>query len=120
MTEAPDKIWAWYFALSEQHDVIQGGWTKNLDKHETEYTRSDLIPAMLAEARAEWFRNLIKAADSLGYHCTGCGHICKDPDKDLTILRKTGALSCCPEREMEPLSAPILALLDQPSGDRHE
>lgn len=82
-------------------------------------SRSD-FPAMLAEARAEWFMNLIKAADSLGYHCTGCGHICKDPDKDLTILRKTGALSCCPEREMEPLSAPILDILDQPSGDRHE
>ena len=49
-------------------------------------------------------------ADELGCYCTGCGHICGDPERDLHILQRAGAVSCCPERKMEPLSLFIHSL----------
>ena len=67
------------------------------------------LDAMLAEADAR-VAAVLEAADKLGWHCIGCGHICGDPDRDLHILRKAGARACCPEREMEPLSDAIRAL----------
>ena len=56
-----------------------------------------------------------KKANDLGYYCTGCGHICGDPERDLRILQRAGARSCCPDRKMLPLSAPILALASDPA-----
>jgi len=73
------------------------------------------LDAMLAEADAR-VAAVLEAADKLGWHCIGCGHICGDPDRDLHILRKAGARACCPEREMEPLSDAIRALT--PDDDR--
>jgi hypothetical protein len=55
-----------------------------------------------------------KKADDLGYYCTGCGHICGDPERDLHILQRAGAVSCCPERKMEPLSLFIHSLASDP------
>ena len=49
----------------------------------------------------------IEAADALGYTCTGCGHLCGDPDKDMKTLQRAGSISCCPERKMVPLSQAI-------------
>ncbi len=46
----PEKIWAWFFRKEEQVDVMQGGWTDKFDRREQEYTRSDLIPALVAAA----------------------------------------------------------------------
>ena len=64
-----------------------------------------------AEAHAAAIEAAKDAADTLGYHCVGCGHMCGDPTKDMDLLRKAGALSCCPERKMEPLSETIGALI---------
>ena len=70
------------------------------------------------EARDRRIREEIASvADQLGWHCIGCGHICGDPEKDLRILKKAGALACCPEREMEPLSKAILALIEKEQTD---
>ena len=68
-------------------------------------------------ARNDALREIEVAADKLGYHCIGCGHLCGNPEKDLAMIRKAGGRSCCPEREMEPLSKPILALTE---GDTNE
>jgi hypothetical protein len=54
-------------------------------------------------------------ADELGCYCTGCGHICGDPERDLRILQRAGAVSCCPERKMEPLSLFIRSLASDPA-----
>ncbi|MDR9428826.1 MAG: hypothetical protein RI553_12055 [Salibaculum sp.] len=70
-------------------------------------TDTDALEAAKAEAQAE----ALVAADKLGHHCIGCGHLCGDPEKDLRMLRKLGAKACCPERKMEPLSAAILSLI---------
>lgn len=40
------------------------------------------------------------------YECAGCGRLCRDPEADLATLRDKGAISCCPERHMEPVAAP--------------
>lgn len=50
------------------------------------------------------------AADDLGYTCTGCGHLCGNPDKDIDMIQRAGGISCCPERKMVPLSQAIRAL----------
>ena len=68
------------------------------------YTQADLDRALAAERE-----RLFSAADNLGYECENCGHLCGNPDKDLATLRKAGALSCCPERKMRPLSAAFRA-----------
>lgn len=69
----------------------------------------DATHAAYAAGRKE----ALTAADKLGYHCIGCGHLCGNPEKDLAMIRKAGGLSCCPERKMEPLSAAIRALKPQ-------
>jgi len=51
-----------------------------------------------------------KEAADAGYECSGCGHMCGDPDKDLAIILRAGALSCCPERKMVPFGTTILSL----------
>lgn len=33
--------------------------------------------------------------------CTGCGRKSTDPKEDLAFLKRTGFLSCCPERVMK-------------------
>ena len=54
MSDAPERIWAWFFMKSKQNDLIQGGWTKKPDKKETEYIRADIHAAAIARAeRAE-------------------------------------------------------------------
>lgn len=37
------------------------------------------------------------------YECAGCGRVTLDPDKDLALLRRAGAISCCPDRNMAPM-----------------
>jgi len=71
------------------------------------------LDRMLQEAEVRGIKKAAAASDKLGHHCIGCGHLCGDPDKDLSLLRKGGARSCCPEREMEPLSKAILALIEK-------
>ena len=77
----------------------------SLTKSEIDKTRNDAL------------REIEVAADNLGYHCIGCGHLCGNPEKDLAMIRKAGGRSCCPEREMEPLSKPILALIEGATND---
>lgn len=43
----------------------------------------------------------IPAAD--GWMCDGCGRLTKNPERDLQELRRIGAISCCPERNMLPV-----------------
>lgn len=50
------------------------------------------------------------AVDALGYVCDGCGHLCGNPLKDLAMIVRSGGLSCCPERQMVPLSKRLAAL----------
>lgn len=71
---------------------------------------ADLNQQALETARKEGYARAAKNADKLGYHCIGCGRIFGDPEKDMRILRKAGARSCCPERKMEPLSDALEAL----------
>lgn len=52
---APDKIWANRDHWTDHEPKVRA-WEYN------EYTRSDLIPAMLAEARAEALRETITGA----------------------------------------------------------
>lgn len=63
------------------------------------------------EAKQEEREAIFAVVDDIGYHCISCGHVCGDPQADLKILRKAGAKACCPEREMEPLSATLTAML---------
>lgn len=37
---------------------------------------------------------------AVAWRCTGCGRITQDQDSDIRLLEKSGAISCCPEREM--------------------
>jgi len=52
MSDMPERIWAWFFMPSKQDDVIKGGWDDNSDARLTEYTRTDLTTAKLAQALA--------------------------------------------------------------------
>jgi hypothetical protein len=49
---APERIWAWYFMPEKRDDVIQGGWTDQPDKRETQYIRDDLHDATKAQLAA--------------------------------------------------------------------
>lgn len=42
--------------------------------------------------------------DPIGYRCDGCGRLCRDPFADLSSIKASGKLSCCPERKMVGLS----------------
>lgn len=44
-TQAPERIWAWYFIPEKQDDIIKGGSDDAPDRKATEYTRSDLVAA---------------------------------------------------------------------------
>ena len=44
-----------------------------------------------------------EAGEPVGYACTGCNRLTKDPDADLAKLKADGHLSCCPERNMKPV-----------------
>ncbi|MFG6524441.1 hypothetical protein [Sulfitobacter sp. M23508] len=78
---------------------------------------ASLTKSEIAKTRNDALREIEVAADKLGYHCIGCGHLCGNPEKDLAMIRKAGGRSCCPEREMEPLSKPILALIEGDTND---
>ena len=104
MTDAPDKIWARYSKKVFQGRTDRGLIVDNRAGNGLlEYIRSDLTPAMLAEARAEGVR---EAAAIVGVEV---GH-------------KGDAENCqcgmCVARRKD--HAAILALLDQPAPDRHE
>lgn len=47
------------------------------------------------------------------YECAGCGRLCRAPEVDLATLRDKGAISCCPERRMEPLSAALKYAIEE-------
>ena len=108
-SEAPERLYL--------QPCPAAGWSmpdrvKYNTGHAVEYFHQQALEA--AEARG--YARAANNADKLGYHCIGCGHICGDPKKDMRILRKAGARSCCPEREMEPLSEAIRA---RPALDPH-
>lgn len=46
-----------------------------------------------------------KDGEAVAWICDGCGRLSKDPQGDLHALRVSGALSCCPERNLRPLYA---------------
>lgn len=74
--------------------------------HKCAAIRAELEPAdPLDDPRVK------QALDGLGYECVGCGHLCGDPEKDLALLKKAGAISCCPERKMRALSESLAAAL---------
>lgn len=51
MTDAPERIWAWWFIESKRDDVIKGGWDDVADRKSIEYIRADLArPMTVAEA----------------------------------------------------------------------
>jgi hypothetical protein len=52
MGNAPERIWAWKFIPEKQNDVMRGGWHDAPDWKETEYTRTDLIPAWSTDMEA--------------------------------------------------------------------
>ena len=52
MTDAPERILAWWFMKSKQNENMQGGWTNKKEKRETEYLRADLAAAAVAERDA--------------------------------------------------------------------
>jgi hypothetical protein len=68
MNDAPKKIWAWDFMVSKQNEFMTGGWhneTEDIDSaKETEYTRSDIAQARIAdlEDQAVGFRESIRKA----------------------------------------------------------
>lgn len=39
----------------------------------------------------------------VAWRCDGCGRLAKDPSADLATMQAAGAVSCCPERKIEPL-----------------
>ena len=41
----------------------------------------------------------------VAWRCDGCGRLAKDPSADLATMQAAGAVSCCPERKIEPLFA---------------
>lgn len=111
---APDFIWAWAVGIQPPEGAA-GLWRSDrvpaMRPETPQYVRRDpAVLAALPEVQA-LVAAAVEEADKLGYHCVGCGHLCGDPDKDLALLRKAGALSCCPERKMEPLSEAIRALI---------
>jgi hypothetical protein len=53
MTEAPERIWAWWFHRDQQDDVMQGGWTSKEDAREQAFIRLDAHEAAVAAARKE-------------------------------------------------------------------
>ncbi len=40
------------------------------------------------------------------WKCDGCGRTTDDPEADLRALRASGAIACCPERKMLPITPP--------------
>ena len=80
-------------------DKLNSMLTREKEANAATNARADRAEAALAAQ--------IEAADALGYTCTGCGHLCGDPDKDMKTLQRAGSISCCPERKMVPLSQAI-------------
>lgn len=39
----------------------------------------------------------------VAFECTGCGRLTRDPIADMKKLNDGGAVSCCPERDMQPV-----------------
>jgi hypothetical protein len=68
MTDAPETIWAWNFIASKQNEFMTGGWDDKIELEtsgkETEYTRTDISQARIAEleAQAIGFRESIRKA----------------------------------------------------------
>lgn len=43
MSDAPKRIWAWYYTEDKRDDIIKGGWNDAPDRRETEYVRADVL-----------------------------------------------------------------------------
>jgi hypothetical protein len=48
----PETIWAWHFLHEKQNDVMKGGWDNVKDHTCTEYTRTDISQARIAQLEA--------------------------------------------------------------------
>jgi 5-methylthioribose kinase len=48
----PETIWAWHFVHEKQNDVMKGGWDNVKDHTCTEYTRTDISQARIAQLEA--------------------------------------------------------------------
>ena len=103
-------------ALTALRAQLAEAWAKlsqRVDMHECAMAERDDATLYGVEQKARADRAeaalaaQIEAADALGYTCTGCGHLCGDPDKDMKTLQRAGSISCCPERKMVPLSQAI-------------
>lgn len=49
-TNAPERIWAWFFVVGERSEDIQGGWDDKPYPGESEYIRLDLHEAAVRKA----------------------------------------------------------------------
>jgi len=100
MSEAPDKIWAWYFIPSKQDDVIQGGWSQDPDNRETEYVRADLVKAAREEGRQAGLREAAECADKTSTCILPSGHF---------LSKRVGDAI----RALSPLDQPIFTPPDE-------
>lgn len=77
------------------------------DAFKLEYWEIDHLKVYTNNVRASTWVAAVEAMTKQGFVCDGCGHLCRDPEKDLEWIRKAGGISCCPERKMRPLSEAI-------------
>jgi len=91
------------FASETNDGVLRGPAFRAADKIEAQAARIADLEAALAQ--------VLTVADELGHHCVGCGHLCGNPERDLKIIKMAGGVSCCPEREIEPLSETLKAAI---------
>jgi len=85
MTDAPERIWAWYFTESKRDDIIKGGWDDTPDRKTTEYVRADAIEALRAENE--------RLREVLGWYLeqvSGCRLIHSGGDKHRQALSDDG------------------------------
>jgi hypothetical protein len=72
MTDAPETIWAWNFIASKQNEFMTGGWNDKIELEtsgkETEYTRTDISQARIAELEALLKLITDRAEMSIGYN----------------------------------------------------
>jgi len=94
--------------LQEAQDASQA----DFDARRQERHASTILAALdLTAFEAAVREKVASVADTLGYCCSGCGHLCGNPIRDLKMIHDAGGISCCPERDMRPLSTAILALI---------
>jgi hypothetical protein len=62
MTDMPEHIYAWQ-QMERGQTTSAGGWISSKTSSRTEYTRADLIPAMLEAARQEALEEAVAILD---------------------------------------------------------